>query len=282
MGRLVMLAENVFNPRLFPAHALSAVSEAADPVNPHDVEVIASGRRQRSENYWTPTALNTAAWVRSSFNRVRVVDMVALDRGHNLAGKTVRVQASSDGFLTYSERSALIPSSVFPYSRLSQTNGIRTPEGAWLYRFLALSGTSVRFYIDAMGANLRPEIVGLYLGLSFRATNPVIKPSSHGRRQLDYEVIKAPSMWAGAGQVSQRKNLPINLRLEDGDYPSAVYHWEELFMRARPSWVVPDDEQAEKAYLSRAEPQEAGFEVPAGKSQWEATFIAPEHEPLAA
>ena len=279
MGRLVVLSDNVFNLLIYPLHTLSS---SDTPPAGREIQRIASGRRQRSQNYFTSAAFNTAVWGRSAFNRVRLFDCAFLDRGHNLGGKTVRIQASFDLFATYSERVAVIPTQTVPYSRLSQTNGLRTEEGAWGWRFDPLAGSACRIYVDAMGAGLRPEIVGGYVGQCFRPTNPLIKPFSFGKRQLDYEVIRAPSAWAGAGEISQRKNLELNIRLEDGEYPAGRYHMEELFMRAHPSWIVPDDDQAEKAYLSRAEPQEAGFEVPLGKSQWEGRFMAPEHEPKAA
>lgn len=275
MGRLVVLSENVLNTRIFPSHVLTANEEAAG----REVSRVSSGRRQRALNHWTPSTTNAAAYVQAAFNRVRLVDCVFLDRGHNLGGKTVRIRASSDGFGTYTEQSATVPSQVQPFSRLSDVNGVRTEEGAWGWRFNSLSGLAVRFYVDAMGSGLRPEIVGLYIGQCFRPTNPLVKPFSHGKRELDYEIIRAPSMWAGAGEVSQRKRTTLRIRLTSGEYPAGRYHMEELFLRARPSWIVPDDDETEKAYLSRAEPQTAGFEIAQGRSEWEGEFDAPEHEP---
>lgn len=279
MGRFVMLSENVFNTRIFGSHVLSANEEAPD----REAARVSSGRRQRSQNLWSPITENAAAWIKAIFNRVRVVDTIFIDRGHNLEGKEVRIQISSDNFATYTERPATLPTQTFAYSRLNQVNGVRTEEGAWGWTFTPAAGTAVRLYVPAMGSGLRPEIVGLYIGQRFRPQNALLKPFTFGKRELDYESIRSPTAWVGAGEVSQRKRIPnLKIRLADGEFPVARYHVEELYLRARPSWLVPDDEHAEKSYLSRAEPQLGGFEIPEGHSQWHVEVDAPEHEPRTA
>lgn len=276
MGRLVLLSENFFNSRLFSDHVVSANAETSG----HEAWYVGSARRQRDLNHWTPTTTNAQAWLQVACDRPRAADMIAIDRGHNLGGETVRVQASSNGSSWTTAAVVTLPSQVYPYARLNQAPGVRTEEGAWLYRFTLHSGKYWRVVFDAMGAGLKPEVVGLYLGLSFRPAFPVVKPFTHGKRELDYEITKSPYAWAGAGTISQRRRAPIHLKLQDRDeYAQARYHIEELALRARPTWVVMDDDEAEKAFLARAEPQTAGFEISGDWSEFQGEFEMPEHEP---
>lgn len=280
MGRFVMLAENVFNTRVFRSHVLGASGEAPG----REVDFVNSGRRQKSQNLWTPPggSENAIAYVSSTFDRVRMIDMLAIDRDHNLDGKVVRVRVSSNGFTNYTEVAATVPSQVLPYSRLSFTNGVRTEEGAWIWRFGPLAGNAVRVVIDAMGVGLRPEIVGLYVGQAYRPENALRKPFTHGKRELDYPMTKSPAAWVGAGEISQRRRGQYRLRVSREDYPLGRYHVEGLYLRGRPTWIVPDDEEAEKAWLSRAEPQTAGFEIPEGRNDYHCDLDCPEHEPRVA
>ena len=276
MGRLLILSENLFNTRAFPLHVLDANQEAAG----REVERISSGRRQKSQNHWTPSSENAEAWVESTYNRVRVANTVFLDRGHNLKGKVIRFRFSADDFVTYDEVGPItIPTQAALGSRLASQPGVLTEEGAWGWRFGNRAGKAVRVVFDAMGAGLRPEVVGLYLGYGFRSTNPLVKPYGPDLRELDYPIIKSPTAWVGAGEVSQRRRTVLNVRLEATEYFAARYHFGKMLMRGRPSWIVHDDEQAELAYLGRAEPQLAGFAIQKGSSEWEGSFDVPEHEP---
>lgn len=278
MGRPVLLAENFFNVRLFPSHTLTANEGEAG----HEVDLVGSGRRMKSLNYWTPTTTNAAAYISCACDRVRAADMIAIDRGHNLETEVVRLRVSNDStFASYTEIATVtLPAATYPYSRLSSQPGVRTEEGAWLYRFPQHTGKYWRVVFDAMGSGLRPEIVGLHLGLSFRSDYPEVKPFSHGLRELAYEETRSTSAWVGAGQISQRRTKRLHLKLTDrAEYASARYHIEELVLRGKPTWYVPDDEEAEKAFFARAVPQTAGFQIESDWSEYQGTFDLAEQEP---
>ncbi len=278
MGRPLVLAENVFNTRLFPGHTLSANEEASG----REVEYVGSGRRHKPLNHWTPRTTNAAAYVRCVFDRVRAIDTVFLDRGHNLDTETVRIRIASDSaFGTYVELGpATLPTNVFPYSPLTELPGMKTEEGAWGWRFGLYSGIGVEFRVDAMGAGLKPEIVGLQIGLAFRPLNAEVKPFTHGKRELQYEETRAPSAWVGAGQISQRRTKETRLRSADPtEYASYRYHIEELVLRGKPYWHVPDEDQAEKAFFARAVPQVGGSEIAQGESEFITTWSGAEQEP---
>lgn len=246
MGRPVFLVENVFNTRIFSGHTLTANEEATG----HEVEFVATGRRRVALNYWAPTTANAEASVTCTFDAVRGWDMIALDRGHNLAGETVRIRTSSDSFTTYTEDAVTIPSEASDFQRLDLSPGVLTPEGAWLYRPGLRSGSAVRFVIDAMGAGLTPKIVGLYVGLSFRPLHARVLPFDHGRL----------SVAERQGVVRDPVTGEIELRLADGtEERQAQRHFRGLFWRHRPMWIVHDDESAEHAVLTQATAGDQGF-----------------------
>lgn len=276
MGDFRMLSENLLNLRTFPDHTLAANEETVG----NEVEFVQSGRRQKSLNHWTPTTENSEATITLTMDRVRAFDFIAIDRGHNLDAEGFRVRASSDAFTTFTEVAYTLPSNVYAFSPLDAQNGVKTPEGAWLIKIDTLHGSAIRFVFDAMGAGLKPEVVGLYCGLSYGPTHALIKPFTFGLRELDYNITRSPSAWAGAGQISQRRVADFSLRLADRtEYAQGVYHVEELFLRAKPTWIVMDDGEAEKAYLSRAEPGTSGFTIQGDWPEFQGTFRAPEHEP---
>ncbi|MGE0456402.1 MAG: hypothetical protein AB7I13_00360 [Vicinamibacterales bacterium] len=278
MGRPLYLAENFWNARLFPNHELSANEEA----DGRDIAQVGSGRRLKSMNCWTPTSFNAQAYATCVFGRVRAFDTIFLDRGHNLEGKNIRIRVALDpAFASYTEIGPVtLPSQVIPYSRLTQAGGVKTEEGAWGWRPGTYTGYAVRLLVDAMGSGLKPEIVNIQMGMGFQPAFPVVKPFTHGLRELLYEETVSPSAWVGAGQISQRRRLPVELKLKREEAASARYHIEQLILQAKGTWVVPDDEQAEKAFYARATPQTAGLTVEGDWSEFRAKFELVEQEPL--
>lgn len=277
MGRPVFFVENLLSRRTFPDHTLTASATETGL----DVAFVATGRRQRSLNRWSSSAYDTAAYVQCDFDRVRAFDHLALDRGHNLDGHTVQVLVSSDAWTTYTTAgSAAIPSQVFPYSNLDDGLPIRTEEGAILWRLGQHAGSSVRLYFPAMGAGLKPEVVGAYIGMAFVPTHAAQKPWSHGKVRLLYDVERSPQAWAAAGEIGKLRVGSVELLLSSRtEYASARYHIEGLYFARKPMWLAMDDEEAEKARLVVCPPGDAGFEVSGNWSEYRGTIPYEEHEP---
>jgi hypothetical protein len=277
MGRPVFFVENLLSRRTFPDHVLTASSTETGL----DVAFVATGRRQRSLNRWAPSGYHAAAYIQCTFDRVRAFDHVAIDRGHNLGGYTVQVLVSSDGFTTYTTAgSAVIPTQVFPYSRLSDNLPILTEEGAVLWRMDQYAGSAVRLNVPDMGVGLKPEIVGAYIGMAFRPEHAPQKPFSHGKVRLLYDVERSPQAWAAAGEIGKLRAGTVELWLADrAEYALARYHIEGLYFARKPMWLVMDDEEAEKARLVVCPPGDAGFEVSSGWSEYRGTIPYEEHEP---
>src|SRR6185503_7462240 len=95
MAEPVLLAENFFNVVQFPSHVIVAEEELAG----HEALMVGNGRRHNL-NYWTATTNNSDTWIKVTCDRIRAANCIVIDRGHNLAGKTIRLECSNDDFTT--------------------------------------------------------------------------------------------------------------------------------------------------------------------------------------
>jgi hypothetical protein len=278
MGRTVVFVENFFRTTQFTGHEVSASSEKEG----HESWRVGTDRRG-GETYWTPEDgdENTAHWVKVECDRVRAADMIAIDRDSNLLGERIRIQVSQDDFTSYTEiASIVLPTQVFGASRLSQKPGVLTSENAWLYRFPQHAGKYWRLYVDAMGTDLKPEVTGVYLGLSWRLTVPLVKPFSFGRRELSFTELTSKSLWAATADVAQRRNDVLKIRCHDWpEYDLARYHIEEQYLAGQRMWIVHDEDRAEHALFAFAPAGVAGFDVPQGRAFPEGDIPYREHEP---
>lgn len=278
MGRTVLLVENFWRTTQFVNHLVTASNEAAD----HEGWRVGTDRRG-GETYWTPQTgqENAPHWLKVQCDRVRAADVVVIDRGSNLGAEVVRIQVSSDN-LTFTDLAVCtIPTQVVSLARMDNANGVLTEEGAWIKRFPLNAGLYWRVYSDAMGAALKPEITGLFLGKSWRLAVPLVKPFSFGKRQLSYTELVSKTLWAATADVAQRRSDELGIRCETWTeyFEQARYHIEEQFLRGHRMWVVHDEDQAEKALMAYAPAGVAGFDVPQGRAFPEGRIPYHEHEP---
>lgn len=276
-GRPVFLSDNVFNPRIYSGHALSASSADTDK----DVLFLSSGRRLRTLTGWFASALNTDAYVQSIFDQPRAFDLLFIDRDHNLAGETLSVSVSDDGFTTSTTLvSQVVPSSPYPMAHLLDGDIVVTNEGALLWYLGLQVAWEVRVEVAAMGAGLRPEIAGLMLGLSWRPERQFLKPYSDGRYNLTHTIERSPLGTDASGETGRYRAHEMRFRMESWEeHATALYPLEELFTQRKPTVFVPNDEQAERAFLLRASPGQQGWEVPPDRYLPEWTLRGEEMEP---
>lgn len=262
MAKPRFLSENFFNSVMFPDHVVSASEE---PVG-NEAFRVGTARRTSSRNSATATTANTAWWVKARCDRVRTADLVVLDRGHNLEGYEVILQGSNDNFTTTEDIvDVTLPSLVYAPSDLRTLPGTKTEEGAWLYRFSRRAYRDWRLYVPAMGADLRPKIVGLFVGLSYEPQNLLTKPFSFGGRSLIYEVVESDTAWTGASRAAQRYEVIVNLDMESWDeYDLARLHIETQMWRGRPTWFLPDQARAERSWLGKVPPGQYEFAQSSG------------------
>lgn len=235
----------------FPLHVISAEEEPAT----FEAWRVGDGRRSRTPpTYATATTANSSWWLRSVFDRVRACNFIAMDRGHNLAGKTFEFRITSDAtdFTGTFETpfDITMPSVVTPNSHIDNGLGVRTEEGAWLKRFPLRTGKAVEVFIDAMGADLKPEIVGLWVGLAveLRARRPWDDDAS----ELVTVTMESESGWIGRGRRTRRRRGELVTKLQSfQQYDELIrYHIASLFADGVPMWIIPDTAQAEKAVLA--------------------------------
>lgn len=90
----LLFVDNVFDTvQLYAGATIDAVSESAG----REAFRVADARRDRSSWQAANDGAGNPTWVRSHLTAVRGVDYIALDRGHNLAGKSVFLEGSADG-----------------------------------------------------------------------------------------------------------------------------------------------------------------------------------------
>lgn len=278
MGRPVILSDNVYNPRTYPGHVLDASSTATA----WDVLELGSGRRTRELAGWAASALNTEAWVEATFDQLRAFDLLFIDRDHNLAGESISVRISDDDFATYQTIGPVtVPSAPVPMAALYDGNIVMTDEGALLWYLGPQAGYAVRVYVAAMGAGLRPEMAGLGLGLSWTVERAVIKPDVFGTWNLTGGGDRSELAQDSTGEGGAFQSQELHLRVASWDeYLTALYPIEWLYVRSRrPTVVIPDDERAERAVLTRAAVGQRGFEVPQGQYLPEITLSWEETQP---
>jgi len=281
MDRPVFFGDNVFSRTQYPLHVITADEE---PVG-HEAALVANGRRH-GLNFATSTTANDPWFLKAVFDQVRGADMVALDRGHNLAGKQIKLEFSDDDWATPAQVAVdcFIPANPGAGS-LDDANGVVTEEGAWLKRFPFRSGAACRLYVPAMGAGLRPQVVGLWVGVSYSPEH-LFRPSAPDNDFLLVEETVFPSGWRSHGRAAYPRQGAIRLKMADYfAYELARYHLQFVFGRNRPTWIVHDEDQADRAVLAdRVANSELGLVKESG-SNWshpQGLIAWSEREPLAA
>lgn len=268
----VLLAENLLSTRQFSGHTLTAEESATG----FPVSHVANGRRSQG-NHWRPTTANSATYIRCVFDRPRALDFVALDRGHNLAGVGVdfKVTTGATDFSgTYETPFDItLPSSSTP-GHVDDPLGVRTEEGAWVKRFPMRIGHAIEFQIDAMGAGLLPNIVGLHVGLSY-SPNYFESPVEDETDVLMVEETQVTSGWVGRGQPYRPRQGTITYNLDYAEYDKVRYHVLGQFGDGNPMWLVFNASQADRAIqVIRASNSALGFPQPndwpyrAGQVPW--------------
>ncbi|HEX8321038.1 hypothetical protein [Longimicrobium sp.] len=276
MGRPLFLIENLANQVMFPAHLVTASSEASRA----EVWRVATGRRSWRDR-WTPGTDDAESWIRIECASPRSVDMLVLDRGHNLAGRRVILEASADGFVANVTPvlDVVIPAAAAVPGSIDGDAGALTEEGAWLKRFPAVAAADWQLRVPAMGPGLRPEIVGLWVGRAWSPLQYLDLPWGDESIDLQYQAVTTDAAWSGAGRGTRARTGEIGIKLSPGEYPLARYHIRDLWWVPRPGWLVYDSDQAERAVLALPTPGRAGFEQQEGWSERQAILSWIEHEP---
>ena len=182
-------------------------------------------------------------------------NMIVIDRGHNLGGRAIKLQYSTDDSSWTDEWSATIPTSSSTGCTYNEANGCLTEEGAWVYSF-ANDGAKRywRLYIAAV-SSYAAELVGVYLGQGFKPAAPVEKPFGAEVGSLNYQETLSDTGWTGTTPAWDRLEGAVTLQLASTDEADARTHIVTPFCRdGRLMWIVPDTDAAEQSFLAEHPP----------------------------
>jgi len=271
------LAESFFDVTLFTGHTVTA----EEATSGKDAVRVGSARRQ-ARDHWTPTTANSETYVNVACDRPRYADTLVLDRNHNLAGKTIRLRKSDQSaFTTYTEVFAVtVPTNTFYGNKLDASHPVRTEEGAVVIAFNGHVGQYWRLVIDAGGSGYKPQIVGLWLGKSWTPDINPVRPWDDEARELVYDEVLSPSLWAASTRKAQRRNATVTVRLSgEQEYSDVRYHIHSLFWRGFAMWYVPDTDMAERAWLAMSPPGVFGAPYDNAWTDRTVSMALVEHEP---
>jgi hypothetical protein len=243
MGSPAVLVDNFYSLRQYNAHTLSASENSANAV------FVGASRRSVYDAYTSATT-NLDAWLRALCDRIRIANMVVLDRGQNVSGLTAKVQLSSDAFVTNIETAftGVLPS-VTGAGSLDDDFGVLTPEGSWLKRFNPRGSLDWRVFIPAMGASLKPIVTGLWLGQAWAPGDPW-RPHAPQVTELVVEETESDLGWIGRGKSTPRKTGVLHFKFTTlFDAELAAQHLEHI-AKGRAFWIVSDDARADQAFLA--------------------------------
>jgi hypothetical protein len=246
----ILFAESFLSRTQFPAHVITASSEATG----REAWRVGTGRRG-ALNSWRAAAAGDG-WIEVDCYAQRTADMIAVDRGHSLAGK--RIVLTCDGATVLD---LVVPGAATRPGDVDAAAGCCTEEGAWLQRFTATTGRVWRLSVYAGGdAAHRPEIRGLYLGASWQLSEFADLPYSDSEYELAYRTAVTDALWMGASAIAQRRQGTLRIKLHSSaEIPTAEYHVRHLFGRRRPMWIVHDPLQAARAVLAEMAPGSGGL-----------------------
>lgn len=254
MGRALVCADNFFDlgqysePTWSPSggNTISAEEEASG----NDAELVGRWRRSGIQ-YWTPTTANSATWIQVLVNPVRAANFIAIDRGHNLFGIGFQLLLGQSVF-NETIFDVTMPTTTTQGS-VDDPMGVVTNDGAWIKRFPTVAGRGFRLAIDAMGAGLKPQIPGLYLGLAMEMRVPD-EPSMDYRP--DYQVQQ---VLTALGQTARSRRQALHsgqlaTRLEaPNEIQNASLQFEHLLGDGYPMWAIWDINASHKAKLIMAD-----------------------------
>ena len=246
------LIENYFSDIQFSAHVISANQEGART----EALRVATGRRS-SLDRWSPTSLNVEAWIKVDLTSSKSATACIIDRGHNLSGKTVVLERSPDNSAWTQVFSVTIPATAATDGDFDAANGITTDEGAWVKRFGSVSDRYWRLRIPGMGADLKPDIIGLWLGNTWEPGKITI-PMQDEQAETVTQRGQSDRGWQGNTQAVRRRTGEIFLQLDAAAESAAIAAIADYDLM-RLMWIIHDADKAERAVLAQRPDGRIGF-----------------------
>ncbi len=210
---------------------------------------MATGRRYTGDA-WNPGATNSTHWVEVDCGQARVASFVALDRGHNLAGKQIYLEGRNSTSLSWATVvvSTYVPSASYGALPSTLAPGVATPEGAWVREF---NPTAFRYWRLRVppSTGFAPRVVGLHLGPSWSPSNPAVAPYDADAARVEFASAVNPSGWQAAGRVSVVRSGAFRYLSETIWDDVVAQAFLDEYRRRRISWVIPQRSDARGAMM---------------------------------
>lgn len=276
MGVPAFMVLNYANVRQNTGHLLEANE------NDSDAGKVANGRRSNL-NFWVPSTANQEAWLRvdAGVGNTLAPTGFALDRGHNLGGVAPIFESSDSPASGYSSLATpTIPTTPGVDGDLDAANGITTDEGAWIKRITAPTARRyLRFRVPAMGADVRPIVVGLWFGIYWEP-GQLWNPLTDEDLELVTDRIETGKAWAGSTTKVRRRLGELVVKLSEGsDEDAANLHIRDQFLAGRLMWIVHNDDKTERSVLAEFPGGRSGFRYAAGWGNRQSVIPWLEYEP---
>lgn len=279
----LLAVDNFFSQIIHPDHVVFA-EDAAGGGEPVGFEAfrVANGRRS-PRDYATAENANEEWRLVVQMDSSRIANFVAIDRGHNLEGVTVAVEGDDDPNFSSATTlvSATIPSTVTVPTDLRISPGAKTPEGAWLFFFDGEgSFDNYRIVVPALGAGLKPKIVGAFLGFAWEPEHASILPYAPSGPEVVFRETVSDALWAGSSKPVIRRTGSIRISAAtENDRANARRYVERMIWTYQPVWWIPYPDRGEGSWLGRVSSGRYAFTRTAQWPLGEATFELNESEP---
>lgn len=243
MATPIWLSDNFFD-EIGASPDAQVDNPAGDDAPGNESWRVADGLRDRT--WWTVTTPNATRWLRSRVSTPRAANTLVLDRGHNLAGRNIRVDGyTSGGVLQTAYIDTVIRSTVG--GRPTDAQGCLLPTGEWFIYFGGAPHAEYRVTIPAMGPGLVPIITGLSLGLAYRWPSYWDAPSAYDDRRRVSWAFNRTSEAGVRVRRTRRVHRQLSMRTElDGEQwtPALQAEFARVVDRGLPVWHCTDDETA--------------------------------------
>jgi hypothetical protein len=247
----LILSDNLFeNVVLHPTFLVQNFN--TDDAAGHEAFRLADNLRDMT--FWTRTTSNANSFVDVDCLAPVSPNTIILDRGHNLAGKTVVVNGYDDLAHTAGiniSGNCVIPTT--PGGLPTDQNGCLTPDGVWWKTFTPSAKRVPSFTVLAMGVGLAPIVTGVYLGTSYRFPEYLNAPAAYDfGTQVTY---KRNELSRGGVRSKSRPlnfdRLQFSVDLDSGDYAGFDVQVRNLLRYGQPWWFCLDDSDAPGSGLMR-------------------------------
>ena len=246
----LLCVDNLFDTvEQYPDHTVTAEEEPAG----FEAHRFAAGRR---DQHASATTADSDWWIKSVFDRVRAFDFICL-WDHNLAGETVRIQASDDDFGTIQTVFDAALPTVPGTGDVDDALGVLCEDGMmWLKRVPVRAAAAVRIYSVAMGAGLKPLLNGL-VGLSYSFDRDMGELVEANDLLATRERNEAGYVGQGRRTVFPSGVVPIHHTTFDA-YEQFRYHLKR-YGAGSSAVLIFDEARAEQALMVRRPDQRLGF-----------------------